>query len=284
MFNNCIKFTSYVEEATQQREMFNEKYRDAYNQLDKHMDLSLELEESSKCPISKSISSTPRRAPSISQKSRLSKHSAANQKPQQLRKAASFTNCRGMPKTTHIKSASNAVNSKGTSVSSQKAASFTNCKDVSKAANRKQTSGSSAKKEKQHQCPQADSSSECRDVCQPPLKNQDLHSQNHNNKRYSKRISALSILEDKPEAVANSVSSKQNDSTEKATTVATYNSTKKGCHVEDDYWEIDKILNVRFLSGKMKSCLVRWKGCTEDDDSWEPASDLTDTACKSLFI
>ena len=85
-------------------------------------------------------------------------------------------------------------------------------------------------------------------------------------------------------AVANSVSSKQNDSTEKPTTVPTCNSTKKGCHVEDDYYEIDKILNVRFLSGKMKLCLVRWKGCTDDDDSWEPASDLTDTACKSLFI
>lgn len=272
MFNNCIKFTSYVEEATQQREMFNEKYRDAYNQLDKYMDQSLELKESSKCPISKSISATPRRARSIAQKTRLSKHSATNQKPQQLRKAASFTNCRGMSKTTHIKNASNAVNSKRTSssVSSQKAASFTNCKDVSKAANHKRTSGSSAEKEKQHQCPQADSLSQCRDVSQPPLKNQDLHPRNRDERKCS--------------AVANSVSSKQNDSTEKATTVATYNSTKKGCHVEDDYWEIDKILNVRFLSGKMKLCLVRWKGCTDDDDSWEPASDLTVTACKSLFI
>lgn len=244
MFNNCIKFTSYVEEATQQRGMFTEKYRDAYNQLDKHMNQSLELEESSKGPISKSISSTPRRARSIAQKTRLSKHSAANQKPQQLRN----TNCRGMPKTTHIKSASNAVNSKGTSVLSQKAVSFTNCKDVSKAANRKRTSGSSAKKEKQHQCPQADSLSECRDVCQPPLKNQDLHSRNRD-ERYSKRISGS--------AVADSVSSKQNDNTEKPTTVATCNSTKKGCHVEDGYYEIDKILNVRFLGGKMKLCLVR---------------------------
>lgn len=112
-------------------------------------------------------------------------------------------------------------------------------------------------------------------------------------KRYSKRISALSAPKEtnqqvdcssKCGSVADSVSSKQNDSTEKPTTVATCNPAEKGRHVKDDYYEIECVLNVRFLRGKIHKCLVRWKGCTDDDDSWEPASGLCDTACKSLFI
>ena len=58
---------------------------------------------------------------------------------------------------------------------------------------------------------------------------------------------------------------------------------KKGFHVEGDFWKVNKVLKVRFMSGKML-CLVRWKGCTSDDDSWLPAEDLTEKSCEYPFV
>ena len=234
MFRNCIKFTSYVKEGKQQRGMFKEKYRDAYNELEIRMDqsLALDLDESSKCPIPKGKSSTPKIA-----------------------------------------------------------SSFTICNDAFESEISKRISWRSTKKEKQQQCPaQIDTLSECGDVSRPPSKNQ-----NHD-RRLSKRISALSTLKEKSEkdqqiqspsncnTNSDPDSIRQYSGAEKPATVATRNSAKESCHLEEDFWEIDKILKVRFLNGKMKWCLVRWKGFTSDDDSWEPANGLCDTACKSLFM
>ena len=111
---------------------------DAYNELEIRMDqsLALDLDETSKCPIPKGKSSTPKIASSITSKTRLS---AANQKPQQ----------------------------------SQKAFCFTNSKDASILENSKRTLRSSTTKEKQQRCPaQIDTLPECGDVSRPPSKNQ----------------------------------------------------------------------------------------------------------------
>ena len=336
MFGNCIKYTSYIAEATQQRRMFNEKYRDAYEELEKRMDQSLGLKESSSCTTPpESKRSTLNTASSSNQGTRMSRRSTTNQKPQQQHKEKSLTDCRSVPK-----AASNKPNRPSTRKEKQqqcpqtetrlsqkyvanqkpqqhqKAYFFTKCEDVSKAKSSKRTSRSqqkqdckdrsnsasskrisklSTKNEKQPQCPQIDSLSEYDDVCQPPPKNQDCRSQNKN-RRLSKRLSIKSTLkanksEKNPNvespskcSVVDSVSNQQNGRAEKPANDATCNPALKGCHIEDGYWEIEDVLKVRFQNGKMKWCLVRWKGYTSDDDSWEPANDLSNTACKSLFI
>jgi hypothetical protein len=48
----------------------------------------------------------------------------------------------------------------------------------------------------------------------------------------------------------------------------------------DGYWEIEQVLRVRFIHGRMQ-CLVRWRAsCT---DTWEPSDNLCDTASESFF-
>ena len=336
MFGNCIKYTSYIAEATQQRRMFNEEYRDAYDELEKRMDQSLGLKESSSCTTPpESKRSTLSTATSSNRGTRVSRRSTTIQKPQQQQKEESLTDCRGVAKA----ASSNKPNRPSTRKEKQqqcpqtetrlsqkyvanqkpqqhqKAYSFTKCKDVSKAESSKRTSRSQQKQdckdrsnsasskrisklptknEKQPQCPQIDSLSECADVCQPPPKKKDCRSQNKN-RRLSKRLSIKSTpkankSEKNPHvespskcSVVDSFSNRQNGTAEKPANDATSDPAEKGHHIEDGYWEIEDVLKMRFISGKMK-CLVRWKGYTSDDDSWLPAEDLSNTACKSLFI
>jgi hypothetical protein len=48
---------------------------------------------------------------------------------------------------------------------------------------------------------------------------------------------------------------------------------------EDAYWEVDKVVGRKKHKGKVYF-KIRWKDCSETDDTWEPESNLCDTALK----
>ena len=50
--------------------------------------------------------------------------------------------------------------------------------------------------------------------------------------------------------------------------------------VDDEHYEIEKILDKRVRNG-VTEYLIRWKGYTEEYDTWEPEQNLCDTACES---
>ncbi len=56
-------------------------------------------------------------------------------------------------------------------------------------------------------------------------------------------------------------------------------STAEGNIVEEDYWEVERIVDQRFCNGRTQY-LVRWKGCSSNDDTWEPVEHLCDSACE----
>ena len=47
---------------------------------------------------------------------------------------------------------------------------------------------------------------------------------------------------------------------------------------KDQYWEVESIVGKRTVKNNMVQYLVRWKGCTAEDDTWEPAENLSDSA------
>lgn len=46
---------------------------------------------------------------------------------------------------------------------------------------------------------------------------------------------------------------------------------------EDFFWEVEAVIGRRIHRGRVEY-LIRWKGCSEDDNTWEPAANLCDTA------
>jgi len=44
--------------------------------------------------------------------------------------------------------------------------------------------------------------------------------------------------------------------------------------MEDGEFVVSRILEVKFPKGKPREFLIRWKGCGEDDDTWEPEENL----------
>ena len=54
-------------------------------------------------------------------------------------------------------------------------------------------------------------------------------------------------------------------------------------HVEDGFYEVQKIVGERKLPGRKKEYLVRWKGIPPSGDTWEPAGNLCDTAYRDAI-
>ena len=48
---------------------------------------------------------------------------------------------------------------------------------------------------------------------------------------------------------------------------------------ENFFWEVEKVVGRRVHRGRVEY-LIRWKGCPEDDSTWEPSANLCDTASK----
>jgi len=51
---------------------------------------------------------------------------------------------------------------------------------------------------------------------------------------------------------------------------------------EDFFWEVEAVIGRRVHRGRVEY-LIRWKGCSEDDNTWEPSANLSDTASESVF-
>ncbi|KAI2499180.1 Chromatin organization modifier domain [Fragilaria crotonensis] len=51
----------------------------------------------------------------------------------------------------------------------------------------------------------------------------------------------------------------------------------------DLYWEMESIVGKRVYKGKVQY-KVHWKGCTAEDDTWEPVSNLCDSAYKDALL
>lgn len=64
---------------------------------------------------------------------------------------------------------------------------------------------------------------------------------------------------------------------------ATKASKKAVAEVELD-WEVEKILDVKYNDNGSKEFLIRWKGCDDTQDTWEPQSNLNCTALINKFI
>lgn len=54
-----------------------------------------------------------------------------------------------------------------------------------------------------------------------------------------------------------------------------------GAAPEDFFWEVEDVIGRRKHRGRVEY-LIRWKGCSDDDNTWEPADNLCDTASEYL--
>ena len=52
---------------------------------------------------------------------------------------------------------------------------------------------------------------------------------------------------------------------------------------EDFFWEVEAVIGRRVHRGRVEY-LIRWKGCSEEDNTWEPAANLCDTASESVVV
>jgi hypothetical protein len=52
---------------------------------------------------------------------------------------------------------------------------------------------------------------------------------------------------------------------------------------ENFFWEVEAVIGRRIHRGRVEY-LIRWKGCSEDDNTWEPAANLCDTASESVCV
>jgi Chromo (CHRromatin Organisation MOdifier) domain len=53
---------------------------------------------------------------------------------------------------------------------------------------------------------------------------------------------------------------------------------------KEKFWEIESIVGRRVVKRNQIQYLVRWKGCTPEDDTWEPADNLCDSAYQEALL
>lgn len=56
-----------------------------------------------------------------------------------------------------------------------------------------------------------------------------------------------------------------------------------GAAPEDFFWEVEAVIGRRKHRGRIEY-LIRWKGCSEEGNTWEPAANLCDTASESMTM
>eukprot|EP00804_Cyclotella_cryptica_P020802 CCRYP_019247-RA/>CCRYP_019247-RA protein AED:0.13 eAED:0.13 QI:481/1/1/1/1/1/5/149/1185 len=55
-----------------------------------------------------------------------------------------------------------------------------------------------------------------------------------------------------------------------------------GAEISDFYWEVETVVGRRIHRGRVEY-LIRWKGCSEEENTWEPAANLCDTAMEEAM-
>jgi len=58
---------------------------------------------------------------------------------------------------------------------------------------------------------------------------------------------------------------------------------KNAADIEDFFWEVEAVIGRRVYRGRIEY-LIRWKGCSEEDNTWEPTANLCDTASEFLYL
>ena len=58
---------------------------------------------------------------------------------------------------------------------------------------------------------------------------------------------------------------------------------KNAADIEDFFWEVEAVIGRRVHRGRIEY-LIRWKGCSEKEDSWVPEKNLCDTAREYLLL
>lgn len=61
--------------------------------------------------------------------------------------------------------------------------------------------------------------------------------------------------------------------------IAQAEATATATDITDFYWEVEAVVGRRKYAGRIEY-LIRWKGCGDEDNTWEPAANLCDTASK----
>jgi len=56
----------------------------------------------------------------------------------------------------------------------------------------------------------------------------------------------------------------------------------KQAEPESFFWEVESVIGRRIKRGRVEY-LIRWKGCSEDDNTWEPTANLCDTAMEEAM-
>jgi hypothetical protein len=68
-----------------------------------------------------------------------------------------------------------------------------------------------------------------------------------------------------------------------AIAIATAVEVENAAAPEDFFWEVEAVIGRRVHNGRVEY-LIRWRGCSEIDNTWEPSANLCDTASESVFV
>lgn len=81
-----------------------------------------------------------------------------------------------------------------------------------------------------------------------------------------------------------SKTSKKSKSPAKPATKAAKKQTVATDDEEEQDWEVEKIIDVRYNEDGAKNFLIRWKGCDPTQDTWEPESNVNSPDLVNAFM